>query len=110
MTAIGVPGRTAAFVRPTFAHQNSAPMFVGQMVSPPHLNTASSAVTSTTSSAAASLYDKPPASPMDTSDNNISSHTISSTVSGNTHIHIPDNTRISCEKSKLIPKIESLIV
>jgi hypothetical protein len=71
----------AAFVRPSFAHQNSASMFGGQIVSPLHPN-AAGAVTSSTSSAAASLYDKPPASPMDTSDNNISSHSISSTIAG----------------------------
>ena len=80
MAPIGGPSRSAAFVRPSFAHQNSASMFGGQMVSPPHPN----AVTSSTSSAATSFYDKPPASPMDTSDNNISSHSISSTIAGTT--------------------------
>ena len=76
------PARAAAFVRPGFAHQNSATMFSGQMVSPPHPNTAGNVTSSTSSSASASLYDKPPASPMDTSDNNISSHSISSSVVG----------------------------
>ena len=76
------PARAAAFVRPGFAHQNSATMFSGQMVSPPHPNAAGNVTSSTSSSASASLYDKPPASPMDTSDNNISSHSISSSVVG----------------------------
>jgi hypothetical protein len=58
-------------------------MFGGQMVSPPHPN-AAGAVTSSTSSGGTSYYDKPPASPMDTSDNNISSHSISSTIAGTT--------------------------
>ena len=80
MTPIVGPGRAAAFVRPTFSHQGSVPMFVGQMVSPPHPNATSASVSS--SSAAAYVYDKPPASPMDTSDNNISSHSISSTNAG----------------------------
>ena len=90
MAPIGGPSRAAAFVRPSFAHQNSASMFGGQMVSPPHPN-AAGAVTSSTSSAAASLYDKPPASPMDTSDNNISSHSISSTIAGTTFSYYCDD-------------------
>ena len=81
MNVLG-PARAAAFARPGFAHQNSATMFSGQMVSPPHPNTAGNVTSSTSSSASASLYDKPPASPMDTSDNNISSHSISSSVVG----------------------------
>ena len=62
-------------------------MFSRQMVSPPHPNTAGNVTSSTSSSASASLYDKPPASPMDTSDNNISSHSISSSVVGNERLY-----------------------
>ena len=75
----GGPARAAAFVRPAFAHQNSASLFGGgQMVSPPHPSTAAATVTSST----ASLFDKPPASPMDTSDSSISTNSISSSNAG----------------------------
>ena len=64
-------------------------MFVGQMVSPPHPNVTGGSVTSSTSFTATPYYDKPPASPMDTSDNNINNHSVSST-----------NTGITCTKEE----------
>ena len=69
MSALGGPGRVSAgFVRPAFAHQTSNTAMFG-MVSPPALG----------SSMLTNLYDKPPASPMDTTRDN---NSISSTNSG----------------------------
>ena len=74
-------------------------MFVGQMVSPPHPNVTGGSVTSSTSFTATPYYDKPPASPMDTSDNNINNHSVSST-----------NTGITCTKEELLKMDSQLSV
>ena len=73
-------------------------MFVGQMVSPPHPNVTGGSVTSSTSFTATPYYDKPPASPMDTSDNNINNHSVSST-----------NTGITCTKEEIL-KMDSQLM